>query len=195
MRYFKKNIKGFTLAELMICVTIMSFMMGVMIFNYGSFNDKLALSSAIQEIAISVRQAQTYGLNVKEVTVGGGQFNAAYGIYFDPSNSPSSYIVFADLNGNKKYDSGGSEAVETVPLRNGIRITDITTSDGCHSGSAQRTLHITFLRPNPDADINFVNGGGSIFCSSKANANIVLTSAQGAISSTTVEMTGQVYAQ
>jgi len=97
--------KGFTLVELLVTVSIATILMSLVLFNYGTFNDNIALSSAGQEMAIAVRQAQAYGVNVKEVKAGSGKFNSGYGIYFNPADSPSDYYIFVDTNGDKKYDA------------------------------------------------------------------------------------------
>src|SRR3989344_4739965 len=102
---------GFTLVEVMISLTIVTLIMGVILFNYSTFNDNLALSAAMQETSLVIRKAQTYGLSVKEVVVGGGQFNSAYGVKFDGPggvNLASSFIFFVDksIPKNGVYDAG-----------------------------------------------------------------------------------------
>ena len=77
--------------------------MSVVLFNYGSFTDNLALSAAGQEVSIAIRQAEVYGLSVKEVTPGSGNFNLAYGVHFSPA-TPNDYILFVDKNANNVYD-------------------------------------------------------------------------------------------
>jgi prepilin-type N-terminal cleavage/methylation domain-containing protein len=101
-----KFIKAFTLIELLVSVSIMTVILSVVLYNYGSFNDRLSLSAAAQELAVGIRQSQTYGINVKESAASSGQFGYAYGIYF--SNQTSSYYsVFVDSNNNNKFDGGG----------------------------------------------------------------------------------------
>src|SRR3990167_1379889 len=92
-----KSGAGFTLIELMVSISIVSVIMTVVLFTYSSFNDSLALSAAGQEVASAVRQAQTYGLSVKEFSVGSEQFTSGYGIYFDPVSDPTNYYIFVDI--------------------------------------------------------------------------------------------------
>jgi prepilin-type N-terminal cleavage/methylation domain-containing protein len=193
------NKKGFTLIEVMIAVGIVSLIMGTVLFNYSAFNDDLALSAAGQEIAIAVREAQTYGLTVKEAATGGGQFNYAYGIVFDPSNSPTGYLVFVDSNANKKYDagngcgSGATECVEQFALRNGMRVTGVCDASGtCPPGVSNRILDVTFLRPNPDSYIALTDLSGNIVSGPSNTGKVVVTSPKGTRLVVTIESTGQV---
>jgi len=203
MKFITKH--GFTLAEVMVTISIVSIIMTVVLFSYREFSDKLALSAAGQEIAIAIRQAQTYGLSVKEVVSGGGNFDSAYGIYFDSTNNNTNknYYIFADAPialpnpiGNKEYDvlsgcgSGSTECVEKFTLRDGVFISSISDCP------AARSMHITFFRPNPDAYIKFLNNGNQPACST-ANSGadsggIVLESPKGKKLTLTILNTGQV---
>jgi prepilin-type N-terminal cleavage/methylation domain-containing protein len=197
---FLKNLnKGFTLAEMLVSVSIITIIMGTVFFNYSTFNDKLALSAGAQEVAIAIRQAQTYGLTVKEVSLSSGQFSAGYGMHFDPTAFPATYIIFADKNADKIYNpaSGcgtvGTECIQSFSLRNGVKITSICDGAACPPATA-RSLDVTFLRPNPDANINFMNSSGGII-GTPSLGKVVLTSPKGNTLTVTVDATGQVSIQ
>lgn len=193
----KKN-KGFTLAEIIVVVSIISVLGSVVIFSYSNFNDRLALSTSAQEMALAIREAQTYGINVKETSIGGGDFTRAFGIYFDQTNgSNTKYYVFADKDNNKRYGDAlgscsGSECVEMFTLRNGIYISAIGGS--CPSSNSSTALHISFLRPNPDAMISFTNSIG-LTCSDQSLGTVTLQSPKGRTVSVNVYKTGQIDVQ
>src|SRR3989344_223528 len=197
----RKSTTGFTLVELLVSVAIVVLIMSVVLFNYTGFNDNLALASGGQELAIAIRQAQTYGLTVKEVTPGGGRFDSAYGIYFDPSSSPSAYYIFADINSNKTYDagsgcgSGNTECVGRFDLRNGVKISGICDQNACPPEVSVKMMDITFLRPNPDACIYFTNNGGQIKVGPSLTGKVVLTSPKGKTLTVRIESMGQVLVQ
>ncbi len=194
---------GFTLVEIMVTVAIVTILISTAILNYFSFNDRLSLSSAGQEMAINIRLTQSYGLNVKETSPGASDFTKAYGIYFDMDTGDNDeYIIFADLNSDKKYDEGsgcgtggGTECVELVKIDNRVTISLVDAIGSCPSLNAARSLNIIFLRPNPDAEINFLNNGGNSVCYPSPNAVITLTSKGGRVSTLTVEATGQISVQ
>ncbi len=187
-----QNENGYTLVELLVTLSIAMLLLGVISYNYGTFNDNIALSGSGQEVAIAIREAQVYGVNVREVSVGGGQFNSAYGIYVNPSANSTNYIVFADTNKNKKYDNG--EQIESFNLRNGVKFSALCNGVSCPLACAT-SLSITFLRPNPDADINFVDNNGSICSSSQSTGKFRLLSPKGKTLDISVESTGQILAQ
>lgn len=197
--------KGFSLVELLVSMAIATLLMSVVIFNYSTFNDNLAISSAEQEIAIAIRQAQTFGINVRETAASSGKFDSAYGIYVDPQNSNNAIYLFVDksevpfgdgTNANHKYDAGGgcgsasTECIEKISLRNGVVVSNVCDGTSCY---VDKNMTVTFLRPNPDADIYFINNAtGAVFSSSVSTGKIELTSPKGKVLKVIVESTGQV---
>lgn len=199
-----KNNKGFSLPELLVSLSIVVMIMSTVLYNYGDFNDKLALSAGAQEIAITVRQAQTYGLTVKEVSATSGSFSSAYGVYFDYVTEPTSYYIFADADGDRKYDVGSgcgsgvafTECIEKFNLRNGVTISSICDTNAVCPAANSEKLHISFLRPNPDATIIFANNLDQTQAGvSPLTGKIRLTSNKGVTLTVTVESTGQVSVQ
>jgi len=202
--------KGFTLIEMMICIAIVGIISTVVMFSYSAFSDSLALSSAGQEIAVEVRQAQVYGLSVKENTVGGsGQFNNGYGVHIS-LDDPTNYYIFVDLANpipNNKYDGNstcapGGECVEKMSLRSGVSITAICgaafgNTVSCPLSASIRAMDIIFVRPNPDAQIRFLISGGSFYQSGGTfqTGQIILTSAGGKTMKLTIQNTGQISLQ
>ncbi len=200
-RSITKLIKGFTLVEVLVTLGIVTVIMSTVLFNYRTFNDSLALSSAAQEMAIVIRQAQTYGLTVKEVSIGGGQFSSAYGVYFDKRTSPQTYVLFADIDADRTYDagsgcgSGSTECVELFTFRNGVIITEVTNESGGLPEPSVEMLQVTFLRPNPDAAIYFTNNSNQIKAGPSFTGKVKLVSRGGKFATITIESTGQVLAQ
>ena len=192
---------GFTLAEIMVTVSIVSIIMTTVLFSYTTFTDRLALSSAAQEIAVVVRQAQTYGLTVRESGVAGGQFSYAYGIYFDYGSDQTHYYLFVDTNSNSKFDvgsgcgSGSTECVEQGTLRNNVLITSVCDASACPPVVNVKKMNITFLRPNPDATIIFTDSGGTTLSGPSTTGKVTLTSPKGNTSTITIESTGQINIQ
>jgi|SRR5581483_11970736 len=191
--------KGFTLVEVIISVAIASVIMSVVLWNYSAFNDQLALSSAAQEIAIAIRQAQTYGISARETGAGQGNFDSDYGVYLS-LKEPNAYSIFVDTNANKVYDPGqgcgsgvqNTECVEKSMLRNGVVISAICDESGSCPPSSASQLDVTFLRPNPDATIDFADDSGFIVSGPSRAGTVVLTSPMGRTIRVEVDNTGEI---
>lgn len=188
---------GFTLIELIVSMSIVVVILSVVLFNYRSSGDNLSLDSLAQEIGITIRQAQTYGLGVRQTS--SGVFTYAYGVHFNPVSNPTSYILFADKNTvNGSYDAGSgscgsatTECVQIFNMRDGITITGVCSNTTCYS-SGTRNANFTFIRPSTDASIR-VTGGG--ITTTPGNGSIIISSPRGGTATIRVENTGQILVQ
>lgn len=181
------SVKGFTLIELMVSIAIMAFIVGVALINHGKFNNTIALTNLSYEMALSIREAQVYGVSVRSF---GSVTPTQYGVWF--YGNPTQYILFADTNGNNVFDSG--EAVETAQITQGNYISNfcaeksgVSTCYGTLSG-----LSVLFKRPNPDAVVVGVSGGSPSLYES---AKIEVSSKDGSKRCVSVLPTGQVSVQ
>ncbi|MFZ2621093.1 MAG: prepilin-type N-terminal cleavage/methylation domain-containing protein [Minisyncoccia bacterium] len=199
-----KLVRGFTFVEVLISVSLFALFLSVVMFNYPVFTDNIILGAAGQEVSIAVREAQTYALAVKEASAGGGQFSYAYGINFNPKDNPTEYYVFVDKDADKYYDVGlgacGSattECVEKFSLPKSISISQICNSSSCYAINPGETMNITFLRPSPNASINYANNGGNLDGSflNDVRGKVILSSPKGRILWVIIESTGQVLVQ
>lgn len=178
--------RGFTLIEMLVAVGIFTLMSAVLLYNYPEFNSRSALDNLAHQIAISIREAQVYGLSVRQTQA----TYPGYGIYFD-KNAPTSFTLFGDKNDNKVYDAG--EMVDRFDLTGGDRITDLcynlqTTDYTPTSDKGNCNLNnmtIVFTRPDPDAFItltnwlNVQNPPTGSFTSPYISSEVILTSRRG----------------
>ena len=187
--FFKKtpvNQKGFTLVELLVSIGIFSVITSIAVFNNAQFNSSILLTNLAYEVALSVRQAQVYGVTVKKDSE--DNFTSAYGVHFDLA-TPTTYFLFQDTNYNKYYDIGDIN-IETFYLKKGSGITQfcVTPNDSsiaCTSDGTSK-LDVTFIRPTPDAWIKKDNGA------SQSKADICIVSSQGIKRKVVVENSGQI---
>lgn len=210
--YFKN--KGFTLIELLVSIGIMLTILTVIIFNQKSYNEVVSLSNLVDNVALSLSQAQAYGIAIREREVGSSDFSSPYGVAFNIyynqgsqyNGSPTSYIFFSDRNGDGYYNSlwpcplgGTSECLEKVEISGGNRIDSfcwvkVNGTDQCSSISR---ADITFKRPNPEARIRLFNSGGGDFETSNnmKGVRIIFKSPSGLTRSIVVYTSGQISAQ
>ncbi|MDP4020969.1 MAG: prepilin-type N-terminal cleavage/methylation domain-containing protein [Candidatus Adlerbacteria bacterium] len=140
---------GFTLTELMVVITIMTLLTGVFLFQQRQFDSTTLLRSLAYSVALSIREAQTYGTSVRSFETGMTTEFPAYGVYFDVTNDDE-YILFADVNDNGQYDAG--EVVDNYTFQGNYSISDICATDGSELCGIT-WMAVTFRRPNPDACI------------------------------------------
>lgn len=176
--------RGFSLAEMIVVLAIIVSITGIVLTGQENFNRTLRSTDTAYTVALSIRQAQTYGLSSRTF---GGAGNAGYGIHIG-STTPQLYLLFADVSklagipaycpvgvagqpdqkpGNCLYDPTGSELVQTYTFGRGFIIGnacghdlgDITrcTGDGYLTG-----IDMTFIRPNTDSVITGLRGVGNI---------------------------------
>src|SRR3989344_3761679 len=194
-----KRSGGFTALEFAVVMTIASIITTTLIIQHNRWNDYLALKTQAYELSLMIRQAQIWSLGVREDTAGSGdRFNVGYGIYIDEDNPNNQNIYFADRNANDKWDSGETIATENKSLTRGVYIHRFCGSTGvnpCNNGGGQlNQLNITFLRPNPDANIALLNNGGGNG-GTNPPVTVYLRSSQGNEVSVRVEPNGQISIQ
>ncbi len=94
---------------MLVVVGIIAFVSSVMIFNYSDFSSNVSLRNLTQEVALSVRKAQTYATSVRPIEGLQGLTSRAFGSYGisfsldrdisdDPIlPNPKNFVLFADI--------------------------------------------------------------------------------------------------
>lgn len=201
MRKRFKN-KGFTLVELTVSIAIFVTFTAVALFNYPRFSNRVSLDLLTHNIALMIRQAQTFGLGVKSF---GGLF-PPYGVKFTPNSK--TFTFFGDVCGpggaadgvynsalctpsgeDKEYyelftiPKGSNEIVALCTNEPNVNPLDPGASPGC----GKTSLDITFRSPRPDARI-IANGSGSL----AVDAEIIVSNGGGEAKVIVVGKTGQI---
>lgn len=184
-RYSVLARRGFTLIEMIVVTGILVVVTGVILSGTSGFGGKITLRNLAYDIALSIRESQTYGISVRRFS--SSEFAAGYGIHFRTS-SPTSYILFADVDGNGHY-SGDSELVDSFNIGRGFTISDICI---LASGAGDATcgsgkVDIVFIRPEPDARIRADDAS-----TLSQRAEIQIRSPRADVAYVVVEATGQI---
>ena len=165
--------RGFTLIELLVTLAIFALVAAIILASYPNFTSRLNLERAAQEVAFSVRQAQSFALAVREFGAGSGIF-PGYGIHFDKA-SEKEFILYADSNNNKVYDAP-LELVDRFRIQTSPKISNLCGGEKSQPPGTcgLDSLDITFLRPNPtitlksglatysDVEIKIVSPSGDV---------------------------------
>ncbi|MBI4118182.1 MAG: type II secretion system protein [Parcubacteria group bacterium] len=188
-RNTRRYAQGFTLVELIVTISIFVIISAITLFNYPSFSSRIALDNLAHEIALTVREAQVFGTSVREFGAGSGTF-PGHGIYFATSDN-THFTLFADVDSDGFY--GGcvgdvcAEQVDEYAMQQGHTLSQLcvyaSPGGGCISVPA---LHITYVRPNPEAQIR--DNGGSLY----AYAAIAVSSSRGDTRTVEVWSNGQI---
>lgn len=179
--------RAFTLVELLVSIGIFTIITTIAVLNNGRFNSSVLLSNLAYEIALSVRQAQFYGITVKGTAADPSKFNSGYGVRFDLA-SPTTFTLYEDvkpLSGNPNHiKDAGDVDLEVFRIQRGNRISKICVDTVC----TNTIVDITFVRPNPDAFIRAANNQTTGY----NKADICVLSPQNTKRKITVESTGQI---
>ena len=183
--------KGFTLVELIVSISIITIFGVILLVKHNQFGGSVALNNLAYEVGLAIREAQVFGISVREQAA--GEFDYAYGVRFHMS-TPTEFISFVDINGNGKYQSASNdpnEVVEVYGITKGNAIADMCVLVGgspkCHSSGELNAVHVTFLRPEPDA--NFITSPSYPLAS---EVDIYLRSPKGLEKIVSVNSTGQI---
>lgn len=194
--------KGFTLIELLITVAIFVFMTALILANYTAFNAGTLLTNLAFDTALTVRQAQTYGVSVRAAD-SGSNFDFPYGVAFSTTGNSfcsgaapqgSSFVLFADSDGSGNYNKcDGSETVSTYNLKQRAKVSALCVSANGNNCVSVSSLYITFKRPDPSAVIcSNLEGNTCPATSPYILANITLMSSDGATRVVVVRQNGQI---
>lgn len=154
-----KKVKGFTLIEVLVIISIITVMTVALFSNYGKNNEMFALERSAQKLAQDIRRAQDMAMAGSTGT--GGTSTYGYGLYFDKLNSPNSYIIYEEkdddgLDVNMAYDGESIDHTkESISLENGIKICTLINT----APPSVDVLSVSFEPPNPLTYIDGVPSG------------------------------------
>ncbi|MEN9649803.1 MAG: hypothetical protein RL094_770 [Candidatus Parcubacteria bacterium] len=143
--------KGFSLIELIVVIGIFSLILSIALFNQNKLNNNILLTNLAYEIALLVRETQSYGIGVRAADAAQG-FEGGYGISFDP-RTPGQVTLFNDKDNNQRV-SGPSEVSSVYTIQNQRGNSIVAQCIGAIPGECvgnSTLINIIFKRPNPEA--------------------------------------------
>ena len=205
----KNNLnRGFTLVELLVTITMFVILTGVVLVNSNQFDNSVLLHNFSYDVVLTIKQAQSYGVSVRESSLGAFNTlpNQGYGVYFDLNQSNKNFVLFNDVAGsdgygnpNQMYDGSitscpvdSLECLQKYSMRNGTFVQKISvcTATNCIDAS---DLSILFYRPKLDANIFAHSSLDGSLITSPSYAQIILSSTNGMTSTVVVTSVGQIY--
>lgn len=179
--------------ELLVTTAILTMISGLILINNSKFGGVVRLESLAYDIALSVRQAQVYGIAVARYGSDvSSNYGVGYGVHFDLS-SPTQFLFFGDSNLNGKYD--GAELLKTTTVAGGYLLSQLcatTTSGGIDTEACDKTsLDVLFVRPEPDGILS-ANGTTCYPLTCYTSVRVVIQSPKGNLMSIRIDMNGQI---
>ncbi len=178
-------------------------MTALMVVKYGNFNQSVLLTNLVYDTALTIRTAQNYGLSVKGVKDASGapvscgnstadpNFQCAYGVAFDSSaGNNDRFTLFAIADPGQVAGSNNRISISTYTLKRGATISGVCGGDDTCNAIPGQQLYITFKRPDPSANIVFVDSGAPQ--SSDDYAKITIKGTDNTMRSISVRSNGQI---
>lgn len=193
-----KASKGFSLVELVIVIGIFTIITMIALFDQGKLNSDVLLTNLAYDVALSARQAQSYGISVKYSDNGGAQ--GGYGIYVS-SSTPDRVIIFHDIIADGVYipaDDGSPEKEYVFSNQRGNKIAVLCAQNTlstavCDANSIADQMNIVFKRPDPEPLLWAIFPSNTTPQTFSGPAYIVLKSADGTnCRAVVVEASGQI---
>jgi len=212
MKLKHNPIAGFTLVELLVSLGIIVIITGIARFGKTRFERSILLTNLGYDVALAIREAQVYGVNVKRTsnTTLTNPYDVSYGVHFQSGSD--TFTLFVDNNNDHFYNTSGTpadSAVRTYTIKNNNKIAGLCvvrpgdTAGTCHVATS---LDITFRRPDPNACLNssgaqVLKSGGAIAVSTgecnavttNTNAQIRIQATDSSRSAIRVSSIGQIY--
>lgn len=204
---------GFTLVELMVSISIFAVMTLVVMLKQSDFSGSTLLTNAAYEVALLIRKAQTYGLNVRELQLDNGTklFNIGYGVHVEQQGGTPlrTFVLFADLPPNPslpigsgnlpdgRYDPDTDIAIEELTLKKEFSVSQYcahTPSGSDHDcyQAGMEWMDISFVRPNPEAKIKGQWGDEMGYRYARADITLAFNGDSSKSKTIRVEETGQI---
>jgi hypothetical protein len=187
----KSYFAGFTLVELIITIAIFVFMTALVMARYNDYYSGTIFKNLAYDIAITIREAQSYGISVKvrEGNNAEENFSKAYGLYIPGGGEPQSFSL-------KSYNLAANDTVgvseKDYKLKHGARFYLLQVSTNDNNYISADNLTIKFQRPDPEAII-CPTISGALDCTTYKYAKIVLQAVDGATTMTVkVNSSGQI---
>jgi prepilin-type N-terminal cleavage/methylation domain-containing protein len=211
--------RGMTLVELLVVLAIFVIVSSLIMFDYGGYKSSISLENLANDIALSIRKAQSYAIGVAG---SGASFTYAYGVHISTAQEPvtapqygsnKSFFAFTDVSGDRMYEQDGdsdavcsvggvtqyNECSEKLSITSDDQIEAIYLNGDTNPVVTGGGIDIVFLRPNPDAYFCYRSDPSHTTCDAPINISNVKIKISNIRSKTvkyvTVWTTGQISTQ
>jgi len=181
-----KGHHGFTLIELLIVIAIVIIISTVVLAGYDDYQFRSALTIAKEELAVTLREAQVYGIAIRGAQNGATYSFPNYGVHVHPVTYPNAIIIFTDVDRTPASDIGFNTPGDTEISRYTIKpphtlekvcvnTTANIANEECTGSGPTAKIDILFERPEPEPTINSKNSGNTLLITGALYTSIYIT--------------------
>lgn len=116
-----KSTLAFTIIEMLVVISIFMVVAGIILFNYRDFNTNATTNNVAQEIALTIRKAQSYSLGLQAPGVLSTLPVSGYGVRIF-ANLPDRVMFFSELMVDNQYTTSFLNPTCGSPLLNGLTV-------------------------------------------------------------------------
>ena len=157
----KKTNTGFSLVELLMVSAIFFIILGVTLFKQSRFSSDILISNTAYDVALSIREAQVFGVGSREADVD-PSLPLAYGVHFEIGEK-GSYKTFLDgREGSQDYVYTAGEEIENISLTREQKIKEFAVANADGVWDYPDSADIVFKKPDLDARIRPNGDSGGV---------------------------------
>ncbi|MEX2369293.1 MAG: hypothetical protein WD552_02805 [Candidatus Paceibacterota bacterium] len=187
--------QGFLLMEMLVAISVVLIFMTIAINERDDFARSVSLDNVAHEVALTIRQAQSYGISSQGSDIGDDVYDFSYGVYFNLDSLPGAFRLVRYSTGSAGGDPNQEEVINEYQLPSHIHLAEFCTFDSdIESASCddEGSGIVVFTRPNPDARFFTANGNNQIDTN---NIAVVLENDEGRKRTVVVNLTGYIYVE
>jgi len=186
---------GFLLIEMLVAVAVVLIVATIAITERDDFSHAVALDNVAYEVALAIRQAQSYGISSRGSDIGDDVYDFSYGVYIDVVASQQTFRLARYSTDPDGTDPNQKEVVEEYQLPERMEFVDFCLFDldldetGADCSSEDGGI-ILFTRPNPDANFFTSDGDSRI---NENNVAVIIENDEGMSRAIITNVTGYIY--
>lgn len=142
--------RGFSLVELLVTLSIMTVVTGVVLTQFSNFDSTVVARARAYDVAQSIRIAQSYATRVRSASSTDTTFTLAYGVQFTRGSNSMPIFIYRGTGYPQYNTEAAALEFKTLPAGYTISSLCVDISDGterCATSDGQ-TMSVAFRRPD-----------------------------------------------
>jgi len=155
-------------------MAVMLIILSGSLLRFNTFDSEILLKTLAYDVALSIRQAQSYSLNVLGSS---GVFDSPYGVSFTPDSQGYPLFLYGGSEERPRYD-GDASILDAYQLSRRFQVIDVCVVRSSTEYCELDRLDISFKRPEFTA-LFYVEGYSEVQNAQIESASIDIQSSEG----------------